>query len=177
MSSLTLLHSCNRGGLCPTSETGLIRTIKEWEQIKQQTDLFYALNSESQIDSLNERTKRHNNDWDCFIPDFLHIHSHLEGWTYWLNSSERPGIKIGHTGKTLYSRVKQIAQKTGHDVSVLNAVQSPWHYEIEQGLHRYFHQKRIDGEWFDLNAYEASNIFDLAQCLLVEYLPMEVSNV
>lgn len=73
--------------------------------------------------------------------------------------------KIGITDN-LYSRVQNLRSQSGCNLSVLIAIELELGYDepavlIEQVIHEFFHQKRIGGEWFNLNIKDIIQIKNL----------------
>jgi len=63
--------------------------------------------------------------------------------------------KIGITDN-IYSRIQNLRSQSGCNLSVLISIELELGYDepavlIEQVLHEFFHQKRVGGEWFNLN--------------------------
>lgn len=59
--------------------------------------------------------------------------------------------KIGHTKKSVEQRIKQLKTGNHNDMKILSTFESKWGTKIESHLHRRFKNKKISGEWFDLD--------------------------
>lgn len=71
----------------------------------------------------------------------------------YLISAENNGkklYKIGYTRRSIEDRIKDF--KTGNisDFEIVDSFSSKWGTKIERSLHKFFKNKRISGEWFDL---------------------------
>jgi Meiotically Up-regulated Gene 113 (MUG113) protein len=78
----------------------------------------------------------------------------IPGYVYFLHSEEN-GTKIGCT-TDLAGRIQDIARFVPFDVRLVHSIPSDDMYALEHRIHRYYEiaGKRINGEWFRLDAYD-----------------------
>lgn len=82
------------------------------------------------------------------------------GYVYLLQSST--GVyKIGRTGDP-DKRIRTFGVKLPFEVEYTCVIKTPHMFELEKLLHRAFHHKRINGEWFKLDAQDVGLIKGLA---------------
>lgn len=59
--------------------------------------------------------------------------------------------KIGYTRRTVDERIREFRTGNASSFYIIDSFQSKWGTKIEARLHKIFRQKKINGEWFDLN--------------------------
>jgi hypothetical protein len=74
-------------------------------------------------------------------------------------------FKIGHTRRKVEERIKEF--KTGNTAifSIVEIFNSKWGTKIEANLHKQFRNKRLNGEWFDLDENDLNNYLNLCEQL------------
>lgn len=71
----------------------------------------------------------------------------------YLISSEINGHKlhkIGYTRRAVETRVKEFKTGNASDFQIVDTFFSKWGTKIESQLHKIFSQKKLSGEWFEL---------------------------
>ena len=58
--------------------------------------------------------------------------------------------KIGYTRRPIEKRIKEFKTGNASDIYLVDSFQSEWGTKIESQLHRIFKQKKLSGEWFEL---------------------------
>lgn len=71
------------------------------------------------------------------------------GTIYYIACSETERLKIGYTGKSVESRVKNL--QTGSAGELVIIATQPGTKEDEAALHNHFASQRLHGEWFEMN--------------------------
>ena len=59
--------------------------------------------------------------------------------------------KIGYTNKSINERISSIQTGNSEQIDIIKTFNSIHCSYIEKMLHKQFHDKRIKGEWFELN--------------------------
>lgn len=59
--------------------------------------------------------------------------------------------KIGYTRRNIEKRIKEIKTGNGSDIYLVNFFKSKWGTKIESQLHKFYLNKKINREWFDLS--------------------------
>lgn len=59
--------------------------------------------------------------------------------------------KIGFTKRKIETRLKEFKTGNAADLYLVDSFISEWGTKIESSLHRIFRDKKIRGEWFNLN--------------------------
>ena len=86
----------------------------------------------------------------------------------YLISSEIDGkryYKIGHTRRKVEERIKEFKTGNVSDFSIIEVFNSKWGTKIEANLHKQFKNKRLNGEWFDLDENDLDNYLKLCEQL------------
>ena len=84
-----------------------------------------------------------------------------EGYIYILKmNSEKPLYKIG-VSRNAHKRLKQINPKMPYTLKLSFSVKVNNMYNVEKILHNIFAEKRMEGEWFELNDNELNSIIYL----------------
>jgi hypothetical protein len=68
--------------------------------------------------------------------------------------------KIGYTRKSIEQRIKQMKTGNSLDFNLISYFESKWGTKIESHLHRKYKNKKVSGEWFELDENEILT-FDL----------------
>jgi hypothetical protein len=70
--------------------------------------------------------------------------------------------KIGYTRNksTLKKRVKQLQTGNPDKIKILNFHETKHGRKVETALHNVYSMKRLEGEWFELEVYDAKNFND-----------------
>lgn len=162
------------GGQVLVENSGLIVTKLEWDQIKLQIEDFYALHDFSQIEKHNAPILKSFEDRQLEMGRVNSQHSpvfhiperlltlprfcRIRGWVYWLTAEGREGVKIGETSKNLRQRTKGNAKELQKPVTVIDAIQSNHHKQLEKYLHQHFKSKHISGDWFNLTENDVNDV-------------------
>jgi hypothetical protein len=64
---------------------------------------------------------------------------------------ERRLYKIGYTRRDVSKRIKELKTGNGSEMYIIDSFKSKWGTKIESQLHEIFKNKKVSGEWFDLN--------------------------
>ena len=75
------------------------------------------------------------------------------GSVYFMGNKEVNRVKIGFTANDVKKRLSSIRSSSGCDIEVLAVFYPNYHSGrfLEKSLHKYYKDKRVLGEWFDLN--------------------------
>lgn len=79
----------------------------------------------------------------------------------YLIASQDNHYKIGYTKREVKNRLKELKTGNSQTLDVISIFESKWGNKIESYLHRRFKDKKIDGEWFELNDYDVNNFISL----------------
>jgi hypothetical protein len=115
------------------------RGAKGWRAIKEcraASEIPETL--KSPYDSLPQRSDN---------KDFVYVFKRIRDGIY----------KIGVTGN-LRSRASSIACSCGSHLELVAALDTDYAYQTEQELHQHFNNKRLPGEWFELDSTDISRI-------------------
>ena len=58
--------------------------------------------------------------------------------------------KIGRTKRKVYERINDFRTGNASDFNILYEFKSKWGTKVERDLHKYFKEKKVNGEWFEL---------------------------
>lgn len=72
----------------------------------------------------------------------------------------RTVFKIGFTRRKVEERIKELKTGNGSNLYEVKSFHSKWGTKIEAALHKRYHLKKIDGEWFSL---DDSDIMDFSE--------------
>lgn len=67
--------------------------------------------------------------------------------------------KIGFTRRKIEKRVKELKVGNGADFRIVNSFQSKWGTKIESILHRFYKNKKVNGEWFLLDKSDINDFY------------------
>lgn len=76
---------------------------------------------------------------------------------------EEKMYKIGYTRRDVEKRVKELKTGNAADFYIVDSFQSKWGTKIEASLHRMFQQKKVNGEWFDLDEIDLEQFKEKCQ--------------
>lgn len=71
--------------------------------------------------------------------------------------------KIGRTQRPIEKRLNELRTSNANPLEVLFVYQTDWGLQVEKRLHRHFNDKRMEGEWFNLDENDVSEIPALCQ--------------
>lgn len=74
-------------------------------------------------------------------------------YVYFIKESGKHHIKIGKADDP-EQRKKELSTGTPHHHEIVHLIKSETAYKTEKLFHRYFSEKRLTGEWFDLSEKE-----------------------
>lgn len=113
----------------------------------------------------------------------------MDGNTWWLIytimvnvyliSSETNGkrvYKVGHTRRAVEKRLSEFRTGNSSSLEVVEVFNSKWGTKIEAQLHRLFSNKRVGGEWFELEEQDLLKFKDLCQQIHDNFSIIEESN-
>lgn len=69
--------------------------------------------------------------------------------------------KIGWTKRTPEDRIKEMTTGNASNMMIVDSYKSKWGTKIEKHLHRLFYNKRVSGEWFDLDKSDVEEFKNL----------------
>lgn len=72
------------------------------------------------------------------------------GYVY-LITNDYCHYKIGITTKTIEKRIKQLQTGNSEKIFIVKHYYTEHHRQLEAWLHRKFNDKRLEGEWFELD--------------------------
>lgn len=146
----------NSDDLAPMDMKGFLTTKEQWKEIKNSVDLFYKLLEERGLDAdrynlerlanmvlEDERGKNRSKDKD------------KSGFVYLLKGDDC--YKIGKS-KEPKTRTERLAVKLPFEVELVHTVESNRHSKLEKFLHNKFSDKKVNGEWFDLDKKDVEYI-------------------
>jgi hypothetical protein len=73
--------------------------------------------------------------------------------------------KIGFTRRTPEIRIKEFKTGNASNMSVVNRFNSKWGTKIESRLHNLFFQKKVNGEWFELDESDIEKFSEVCQLI------------
>jgi len=108
---------------------------------------------------------RLDNDWYCSncLSDFAHENKIIDtaGSVYIFGSNEHKFFKIGY-GNTPFQRMSDYkSSKLPFSIEMLHVIPCDNKVKAEAELHRLFHDKRTNGEWFRLDENDIEKILGL----------------
>jgi len=59
--------------------------------------------------------------------------------------------KIGYTKRTIEQRIKEFKTGNASEFYIVDSFESQWGTMVEAQLHKIFRDKKVNGEWFDLD--------------------------
>jgi len=59
--------------------------------------------------------------------------------------------KIGYTKRTIEQRIKEFKTGNASEFYIVDSFESKWGTIVEAQLHKIFRDKKVNGEWFDLD--------------------------
>jgi predicted RNase H-related nuclease YkuK (DUF458 family) len=71
--------------------------------------------------------------------------------------------KIGYTKRSVEERIKEFKTGNVSEFEIVDSFSSKWGSKIESLLHKYYKDKKVNGEWFDLNEKEVSKFNEACQ--------------
>jgi len=78
---------------------------------------------------------------------------------YLIEDTETGALKIG-ISSDVNRRLAQLESRTGHKLFLKATVESFNAQDDEWMLHSHFRERRIEGEWFDLDESEVEEVYD-----------------
>ena len=96
-----------------------------------------------------------------YTPDFMPSET-SEEFVYIMTATESKRVKIG-VSKDPQSRLKQVQTGCPERVELSTAIPTLFARSIESGLHTVFADKRVSGEWFNLDADELGELNSFAK--------------
>jgi hypothetical protein len=71
--------------------------------------------------------------------------------------------KIGYTRREVEKRVKELKTGNAADFHIVESFKSKWGTKIESQIHRRLKNKKVDGEWFQLNNKDVEGFIDMCE--------------
>jgi len=84
--------------------------------------------------------------------------------------------KIGITKRAIEKRIKEFKTGNASELLLVNHFNSKWATKIERHLHKYFKNKKISGEWFDLTDEDLKKFKPMCEQLHENFNIIERSN-
>jgi len=81
---------------------------------------------------------------------------------YLLANLDKGHYKIGITSGPVEKRVKQLSTGNSEPIDIIHVFETDFHSKVEKTLHRKFHDKRLEGEWFMLDREDVASF--LTEC-------------
>lgn len=81
-------------------------------------------------------------------------------YVYLMCDASQNLYKIGVTRHLCSQRIKQLQTGNGNEIHLVNYYETLYPFRIEKLLHNKFFNKRIRGEWFELNLEDTSHFVD-----------------
>jgi hypothetical protein len=135
-------------------------TRQEFLELFAGISKWYATHTDEEIQALidqqDERMKREREEWEAPIPK--QKKPPKPGVVYLLKCGEHYKI-----GKSLdYPQRKiQLDTQFSYPTELIHTIGSPDPEELEKRLHCRFHDKRLNGEWFDLSPGDVQELKNL----------------
>lgn len=143
----------------PVSEQGFIPHADEWETMRNAIDKFYAYCTESEIIEYNEEVQLTFNrereeylaqsEMESKVPakrsGYIYLIEGLDTKWYKIGQSKSPKIRLRQLGTLVPFEI--ISVKT-HLVADMDLAESYWHERLAA--------KRVNGEWFALDAVDVT---------------------
>ena len=76
---------------------------------------------------------------------------------YLIGIPEESRYKIGYTNRSIDNRVNEIQTGNPKKIEVLEIFETEHHIKVESWMHKIHHQKRMEGEWFELTDEDVKN--------------------
>lgn len=141
----------------PTDEIGRIADVHEIREFYNDLQILLNLSDQESIDNYNKEVEKE-------LRESIEYHSrpkkkptYKEGYVYFLKSLEDNIYKIGYS-TNLNKRLDKITPKLPFEVKLAYKIKHNKVYRLEQYLHKKFADKRLNGEWFKLDANDIEYI-------------------
>ena len=73
---------------------------------------------------------------------------------YLINQAGTTLYKIGITKKAVATRIKELQVGNANELQYITEYETKYGHKLETAMHTHFRTKRINSEWFELNAEE-----------------------
>lgn len=88
------------------------------------------------------------------ILNHLHQDEAKEGYVYFIkNGHENGNVKIG-CAINIDNRIKSYSTSFDKKIFIVGYIKAKNYYNLEKEIHSYFLNKKVKGEWFNLDAYD-----------------------
>jgi hypothetical protein len=136
--------------LLPVGQQGIIPSPQVWEQIKEKVDAFFAAYSEESLDTHNWKQiaeREEDNRSGLPEPQTGFVYLFQAGNIYKIGLSINP-----------QQRAKTIRAPNEQSIVIEHQISTEDMYALENALHRRFSNKRLEGEWFELDPADVEYI-------------------
>ena len=151
------------GDDCLRDQFGGIITAREYYELLDKVGFFYENVNDDDVDDYNKsvRAELHNE----LISDGKHEERKPKkhGYVYFVQADDQY-YKIGGTSN-LESRIKSLQVASPNDLKLIAWLEINDWPEKEKQVHKYFDDKKIHGEWFDITVSDVidwARLYDMA---------------
>lgn len=129
---------------------GFLPNLEEMIELKEIIDYCLENISEEEIKRINEEeyNKKFNMRENKIVDE--NIKKTKDGYVYIIKKNDENIVKIGMS-KNYSERTKQISTKLPFEVETVKVFKTKDMYSLEKKLHDFYKEKRLNGEWFELN--------------------------
>jgi hypothetical protein len=152
----------NEGSITLVTQIGTMPTHKELKEIADGINKFLEVVDEESVYIHNDRKKKEYQEEWVKLNEGYYNYSNAKkpkekdgsyGYVYFIKEYHSNTTKIGRT-INLPSRTNQFAAKLPFDWDYVRIVQCDNNVLLEESLHKNLIEKRVNGEWFDVDANE-----------------------
>ena len=84
-----------------------------------------------------------------------------KGYVYLICDANNNKFKIGMTKKSIEKRIKELQTGNANELHIANYHQTFYPYCVENMLHKYFSDKNVINEWYDLTMNDIASFNDV----------------
>jgi hypothetical protein len=134
------------GGLFGIDPGGFLMARDELKDLIEGANIFFDHYGDEAVKEHNEEKQAKH---DAHEPEELAVRVPSKGWIYLLEGKDNL-YKIGLTTRTPSKRLAEISPKMPFEPKLAYSFRSNDVYEAEEILHTTFCDRRVNGEWFQL---------------------------
>lgn len=150
---LWLRHDPESGGIIATDQGGNILSSKEFTEIVDGLNKFFAYYDDGEIEQANTRQRTRRASYVENPVKGPAQPQERKGWIYVVQGSENL-YKIGLTVREPNKRLAEFTPKLPFETKLILTIKSNNVVALERNLHLHFANQRVNGEWFELSAQD-----------------------